>query len=178
MDADRNRVLKALLADRVRLFSYIWAIVRDEHLAEDVFQDVSMLAMDKATEIDDPTNLSVWIRRAARHKALQAVRERSRDALVFSSDAMDQLDTVWDAEDAAPPDETIGALRHCLGKLTPNAQKIVKLRYTDSLTGQDLADKLGKNLTATYVAVSRINKTLADCVKKQLADNPGAEDGQ
>lgn len=141
MDADRNRVLKVLLADRVRLFSYIWAIVRDEHLAEDVFQDVSMLAMDKATDIEDPVNLRVWIRRAARHKALQAVQSRSREALVFSSDAMDQLDQAWDNEDVpgtAAPDEAINALRHCLGKLTPNAQRIVKLRYTDSLTGKQL----------------------------------------
>lgn len=174
MDADRNRVLKTLLADRVRLFSYIWSIVRDEHMAEDVFQDVSMLAMDKATEIEDPVNLRVWIRRTARHKALQAVQARSRDALVFSSDAMDQLDRAWDDEATAAPDEAIDALRFCLEKLTPNAQRIVKLRYTDSLTGKQLADALGKNLTATYVAVSRVNKTLSDCVRKQLT--AGAED--
>jgi len=169
MTLDRHFVIKTLLADRVRLFSYIWTIVADEHLAEDVFQEVSMLAIDKAGEIEDPEALPVWLRRAARNLALRAIRKKHHDRHVFDDALLDQLDRDWAEHRAATPSgETLDALRQCLQKLTPHARRVVRLRYAEGLTGQRLADALGRSLTAAYMAVSRANKTLADCVQRTL----------
>lgn len=168
MAIDRNYVIKTLLSERVRLFSYVWAIVGDEHLAEDVFQEVSMLAVDKADEIEDAAALPVWIRRSARHLALRALRKRYHDRHVFDDDLLDSLDADWREHDQRPAGPAFDALRNCLTKLTPHARQVVKLRYAEGLTGQSLADALGRSLTATYIAVSRANKSLADCVRRTL----------
>ncbi|QNN21925.1 sigma-70 family RNA polymerase sigma factor [Planctomycetales bacterium ZRK34] len=171
MAADRNRILKTIMADRMRLFSYIWVIVRDEHIAEDVLQDVWILATEKIDDTTDIESLRVWIRRAARNKALQAVQQRTRDQLVFSPQTLDNLDAAWGMQDSTRVDETITALRMCLEKLSPYARRVVELRYVEGLTGTRLAEALNRNLTAAYVAVSRINKTLAECVRNRMAED-------
>lgn len=176
MAVDRNLVIKSLLTDRVGLFSYIWTIVGDEHLAEDVFQEVSMLAIDKADQIKAAGALGVWIRRSARNLALQALRRRGRDRHVFDEALLDQLDADWRAQDRRDAGKAVDALRDCLKKLTPRAQRVVRLRYVDGLTGQRLADALDRSLTAAYIAVSRANKTLADCVRRTLGDRGEASD--
>ena len=175
MAVERNFVIKTLLAERVGLFSYIWSIVGDEHLAEDVFQEVSMLAIDKASEIEQAGALGVWIRRAARNVALQALRKRGRDRHVFDDALLDQLDADWQQADQRDAGESIDALRECLRTLTPRGRQVVKLRYVDGLTGQKLADAMGRSLTAAYIAVSRANRTLAQCVRRRL-DGEGAAD--
>lgn len=175
MPVDRNLVIKTLLTDRVGLFSYIWTIVGDEHLAEDVFQEVSMLAIDKASQIEQAQTLGVWIRRSARNLALTALRQRGRDRHVFDDDLLDQLDADWRGYAAADETESIDALRDCLRKLTPRAQQVVRLRYVDGLSGPRLAEAMGRSLTAAYIAVSRANRSLADCVRRTLA-RQGATD--
>ena len=175
MPVDRNFVIKTLLTDRVGLFSYIWTIVGDEHLAEDVFQEVSMLAIDKADQIVHPEALGVWIRRSARNLALSALRKRGRDRHVFDDELLDQLDADWRGYAAADEAESIDALRDCLRKLTPRGQQVVRLRYVEGLSGQKLADAMGRSLTAAYIAVSRANRSLADCVRRTLTQE-GATD--
>jgi RNA polymerase sigma-70 factor (ECF subfamily) len=175
MAVDRNLVIKTLLTDRVGLFSYIWTIVGDEHLAEDVFQEVSMLAIDKAPEIEAAGALGVWIRRAARNLALQALRKRGRDRHVFDDALLDQLDADWRGYGAGDEADSIDALRECLGKLTPHGQQVVRLRYVEGLTGQKLAAAMGRSLTAAYIAVSRANRTLAECVRRRLGREGAAD---
>ena len=46
MSIDQPTAVKGLMKDRARLIAYIYAIVRDWHLAEDLFQDVSALAIE------------------------------------------------------------------------------------------------------------------------------------
>ena len=40
-------IVRVLLAERAKLLAYIWVIVRDAHLVEDVFQEVAALAVQK-----------------------------------------------------------------------------------------------------------------------------------
>ena len=73
---DVEIVERALLGHRVQLLGYIGSIVRDHHLAEDIFQDVAVLAIQKAAEIEDGTHLYRWFRRTARYRASNVMRNR------------------------------------------------------------------------------------------------------
>ena len=74
MSIDQPTAVKGLMKDRARLIAYIYAIVRDWHLAEDLFQDVSALAIEKHDRIVDSDHLLLWARKAARNKSLEALR--------------------------------------------------------------------------------------------------------
>ena len=73
---DRDSVVRLLVSERTKLLASIRAMDRDEHLAEDVFQDVSIVAVNKCEEIRDARAFPAWARQVAHYKALHILRER------------------------------------------------------------------------------------------------------
>lgn len=84
MALDETTIVRVLLAERARLLAYIWVIVRDVHLVEDVFQEVAALAVQKREELRDEAALPVWLRRTARFQALAALRDKSQGDCTIS----------------------------------------------------------------------------------------------
>jgi RNA polymerase sigma-70 factor, ECF subfamily len=135
----QSNVLRVLLQERAKLLAYIWAIVRDEHLAEDVFQDVSLLAIDKREEIHGEEVLMPWLRRTARYRALHAVQSRKQRPVLLSEGILDALDECWEKYDAITAPTLVDALRHCMSRLTTHAREIITLRYVEGLNGAQVA---------------------------------------
>jgi len=170
MPIDQDTILRMLLTQRSTLLAYILSIVRDEHLAEDVFQDVSVLALNKREEIRDPEALLVWIRRAARFKALAALDQHARGPASFDDSILDLLDADWQHFDSLSPDAMTDALRHCLGELTENNRRVVSMRYGQNLKSGRIAELLGRTAHSVYVALTRIHKQLAACIEQRLTE--------
>ncbi|MBI1369995.1 MAG: sigma-70 family RNA polymerase sigma factor [Planctomycetes bacterium] len=168
MPIDQHTLVRTLLRDRSKLFAYILSIVRDEHLAEDVFQDVSILALDKCSEIRDVQALPVWIRRAARFKALAALEKDARTPASFDNELLDLIDGEWPRFDALAPSDLNEALRQCLSELTPNNHQIIEMRYGQNLKSGQIAQSLGRTAHAVYIALARIHKQLAACIEHRL----------
>src|SRR5687767_1087752 len=107
---DSDGVVRTLIRERAKLLGYAWAIVRDHHLADDVFQDVTVLAIQRASEIRDADHLLRWLRRAARFKALEALRAAARNParriVPLDDDVLEMLEADWaDADSLATNEE-------------------------------------------------------------------------
>ena len=61
------------------------------------------------------------------------------------------------------------ALRECVEKLSPYARQLIRMRYVDDLSAQDVAERLNRSPNTIYVALSRTYRHLADCVERRLA---------
>jgi RNA polymerase sigma-70 factor (ECF subfamily) len=157
-----------LLRERVKLLAYIRAIVRDDHLAEDVFQEVAVLAVRKREEIRDRRHFLAWMRLAARHRAMKLARRQHR-YLLLDEALLDQLDEQWAEHDMSSGTDLVEALRYCVERLSPHARNLVKLRYVDGISGLRLAEVVDRRPNAVYVALSRIHRSLGDCIKQRLA---------
>jgi RNA polymerase sigma-70 factor, ECF subfamily len=173
---DANDVVRALIRDRARLLGYVWAIVRDPHLADDVFQDVTVLAMERATEIKDERHLALWARRAARLKALEALRKRPRRTVPLDADVLDLLEAEWDGDDPHAAGEDIEHLRACMAKLSAHARTILGLRYAEEVSGARVAEVMQVKVQSVYVALARIHRALGDCIRRRRAGG-GASHG-
>jgi RNA polymerase sigma-70 factor (ECF subfamily) len=169
MPIDQHTLMRSLLADRAKLLGYIWVIVRDEHAAEDIFQDVSMLALDKRAEIADRDHLHGWLRQAARNKALHWLRNQRRAPMQLDADVMELIAPHFARHDSLNGMDVIDALRACREQLSPYAQRIIEHRYREGLTGPALAEALGRSINTVYQAMTRAHTALADCVKARLA---------
>lgn len=176
MPVDENTVIRVLLADRAKLLAYIWSIVRDEHVTEDVFQEVSMLAVSKRAKIQDSQALLPWLRRTARYRALHAIRRKGNSPLLLDAGALDALAPHWQEYDDVPSSTLADALRKCVDQLTPYARRIVVLRYIEGQSSSQVADALGRKVRTIYMALSRIHHTLRDCIRQRQAEL-GAADG-
>ncbi len=176
MGLSETELVERLLRERARLLAYIWSMVRDGQLAEDVFQEVSLLAVRKRAEINCPAALPTWLRKAARLHALAALRRVKRTETLFSNEVLDSLDQAWDEHQAEPTNVLADALQHCMARLTQRSQQIVALRYQGGLSGDQVADRLDMKVHSVYVALSRIHHALRECMKHLIAKKGSSHD--
>jgi RNA polymerase sigma-70 factor (ECF subfamily) len=173
MGLDPDRLLRLLLAQRGMLIGYIHAIVRDPHLAEDIFQDVSLIVMRKGGVLESEAAFPGWIRKTARFEAMNALRKYRKGTAALDDGLLDTLEGHWEAADAAEPRREVEALQKCIETLTPKVRKLVELRYRENLVGEKLAETLAQPLNTVYVALSRAHRRLGDCVRARLAGGTG-----
>jgi RNA polymerase sigma-70 factor len=169
MAVDQQVVLRALLADRTKLLAYITAIMPDEHLAEDIFQEISLLAVRKHEQIQDDTHLMAWLRKAARLSALQVRRNQSRRPMLLDGVVMDALESHWNDKAQESSSDRMDMLRKCMEKLNGYPRELIELRYGEGITGTALANRVGRKVQTVYIALSRAQKSLAECVHRGLA---------
>jgi RNA polymerase sigma-70 factor, ECF subfamily len=169
MDGDSSDTLRQLMAEREKLFSYIWAIVGNVHLAEDVFQEVSLLVLEKRPADCDEVQFRVWLRRAARFKAIEALRKAKSRAIPLDEAVIEKLESHWVRYDATGESDLVEFLRECIRLLTPNGRKMITLRYVDGLRSHEIADRLGRHIDAVYRSIARAHRSLMECVRTKLA---------
>lgn len=172
-DENANQGIAAkLMQHRRALYSYLFACVRDSHLAEDLIQEVAQIALESIGDLRDPDRFSNWLFGIARRRVLlharQAGRERTLPADVVELMAADV--------------ERIGnqyyldrkeALRECLEELPDHSRQAIMQRYDGSTSDiGELAKRLGRTVQATYGLLKRIRLKLADCVQQKLGEVP------
>ena len=166
MSIDLKSAVKGLMTDRAKLLGYIFAIVRDRHLSEDLFQDVVTLAIQKHGEISDENHLLLWARKAARNKSLESLRKKKYRPLTLDRDVLDLLEAPWVKLDRLDAKHEMDQLRRCLGKLSPKVLRIVNLKYVDGLSGIQIAEMVGNEVHSVYVALTRAHRSLEDCIQR------------
>lgn len=174
MPVDPTTITTTLLRDRAKLLAYIGAIVRDHHIAEDVLQEVSMLAMQKAEQIKDADTLIPWLRVAARYRALKAVEKRNKRPALMDGELLDLMESHWQEVDRLSMQEVSQALHDCIAKLAPQSKKLVELRYGVGLGVRDIASQLNRKADTLYKNFTRIHAGLAQCMRLFKRGGPDA----
>src|SRR5258706_15021591 len=101
MAAERDRLIREFQRDRLRLIAYIRALVGDADLTEDLFQEVSVIVLQKVEEFTPGRDLQAWCRGIARNVILRE-REKSRRLRTFEGDRIVELVDAAFAERPAP----------------------------------------------------------------------------
>ncbi|MBI1374390.1 MAG: sigma-70 family RNA polymerase sigma factor [Phycisphaera sp.] len=173
MSVNSEQIVQVLMRQRTKLLAYIRVIVRDNHMAEDVLQEVSMLAVRKADQIDGAEGIERWVFKAARLEAMNFLRRRHSDPLTLDAAVLDAIDARLTAAAALPDSDVSDALTQCVEQLSPYARRLVQMRYGEGLTGQRLAESLDRKLNTVYVALTRIHHVLQDCVRTRMEQAHG-----
>ncbi len=161
-------LVKTLLDARPRLIAGSMAVLRDAHLAEDVFQEVLLRALRLRESFSDEGGLLAWARVTARNLGIDQVRRAGRLGQILSELALDALDARLDAG-ADSHRQRAEAMRVCLEKVPEESRTLLRLRYDEGRKGGELARLLNRSEVAIYKALSRLHQALRDCINKQLA---------
>ena len=94
---DAKEAIRLLMSQRGMLSGYIASITGDPVVAEDVFQELSILVLEKHADIHGPRAFPAWARTAARHLAMRQLRKRGREPMALSADVIEVLDNEWEA---------------------------------------------------------------------------------
>jgi DNA-directed RNA polymerase specialized sigma24 family protein len=124
--------------------------------------------MRKHAEIPNVAAVPGWTRRAARFLALKALEKRSRERPTMDEALVNLLEKSSVDDGELAPDRYVTALEHCRARLSAQARELLTLRYVHDLSGEAIAAKLGRPLNTIYVSITRLHRTLGDCIRARL----------
>ncbi len=148
---------------RRALLGYIYAVVRNYHLAEDVYQETMLVLARQWNSYETVHSFVALAREIARRQALSALRKSQRAPLLLSEEALDAIDAAFDENVA--PEPPMEALEHCLQKMPHFWRNVVRLRYWDHSSVLEIAGTLGRSPNTISVTLNRIRLRLADCIR-------------
>ena len=167
-------LVRLMVSERVKVLAFIRSMVRRYELAEDVFQDICVLAVEKRDSIRDEAHFLNWLRTAARLRSLSVLRQQGQRHLSLDDDLLEVLEVHWEGHDQDNSEMMAASLRRCIERLAPAARGLIHRRYVEKAKYPDLAKELNRPVVSLYTTFSRIYAVLADCVAKQLLTE-GAE---
>ncbi len=112
-------------------------IVGHEAAAEDVLQDVLVIAWRKLRWLNEPTLIRPWLYRIATREAFHYLRRRSHMAWdPLAADGLEPSDPAW-----VSPDHTllVSAATSAIAAVSPAARAVLSLHYLEGLTLDEAA---------------------------------------
>ncbi|MEM7236141.1 MAG: sigma-70 family RNA polymerase sigma factor [Planctomycetota bacterium] len=160
-----EEIAAALLTDQPSLTAYVATIVRDFHAAEDIFQEVCVKAVAASGTFTDTKHVLKWSRVTARNRSIDHLRKK-RAQVGLSEELLDVLEVEWPSVGDGSGHERLESLRRCMERLTTKNREILRLRYFSSLSGKEVAQRIGRKVETVYQSLARIHKRLALCVSE------------
>ncbi|MDP6793776.1 MAG: sigma-70 family RNA polymerase sigma factor [Verrucomicrobiota bacterium] len=164
-------ILKQLMSQRDRISAATWLVVRDAHIAEDIFQNVTLKAMDKKVTFDSGGALMSWALITARREGIDWLRHQKNVPVSLDETILEVLEAEWANESLGQAGSRSQALRDCLDELPAKSRELLRQRYFDGQRCEEVAAALGTKLDAIYKRLSRLHHALKDCIETKL-DQP------
>jgi RNA polymerase sigma-70 factor (ECF subfamily) len=151
------------------LKAYVKAIVRDPVLAEDVFSDVMLAIVRSWERFDASRPFTPWACGVARRVALSTLRQRAKQPCVLDEDVLEVLAEEMDqAGEEAELAHRKEVLRHCLQRMSQRNQQLIRWRYFEERSYEEISASARKTVGALYVIFCRLHKSLFRCVERGL----------
>jgi RNA polymerase sigma-70 factor (ECF subfamily) len=163
-----ERIVGLIARHQAELHRYIWSLLPDRMLADDVLQETNLVLWRKAGEYDPGQPFLPWALTIAWYQVKAARRDAGRDRHVFDDSLVEILASEHREADPAEGDLE-RALEHCLRELPENQRRLILARYEPGASVQDLAAERRQTPTALSLALLRIRKALETCVERKLA---------
>ncbi|MFK7788081.1 MAG: RNA polymerase sigma factor [Phycisphaeraceae bacterium] len=162
-------IMSVVMKSRPRLHGYAWVVTGDPDLAEDVLQEVSLLALQKADQINDEPHLQGWLHESLRRQGLAARRKHLAQATQLSSEVLSMLAVVQVEQHNAGHADQVKALRQCIDLLGEKSRDTLALRYGKNMKPAEIAEKTGRPVRSVYQMITRAHTSLRECVTTKLA---------
>ena len=167
MDA---QFVKLLMEHRSLLHSFIYALVRDVHLAEDILQEMGVVLWTKFGEFRSGSNFGAWAREIAYREVMSAKRREWRaHRHLDEACAFQILEAYRRREEQVDAAVYRDALRACLEKLSGNLRQVLDWRYGSKMTSRQIAERLASTAPAVDALVYRGKRALEQCVRGRLS---------
>ena len=147
LSGDRSAISELIERHSKRVRSYIGMMVKDDDVADDIFQETFIKAVkviDEGRYTDNGKFLS-WVLRIAHNRVLDHFRREKASKQINESEAgYDVIGTLRFSEPTAEDDIVHGeveqTIRSLIELLPDEQQEVVRLRYYSKLSFQEIAE--------------------------------------
>ncbi|MCM8530074.1 MAG: sigma-70 family RNA polymerase sigma factor [Lentisphaeraceae bacterium] len=157
--------LKLLAEHEYAIRVYIITMIPRLSDADDIMQEVRLIMWKKFSTFELGSNFKAWALQIAYYRIMDFRRRKGREnkKLMFTDefyDAVEQASKKLNSED----NDKRQSLLNCVGKLQDQHKKIIFLRYKERVSIEEISEKMGRTVTATYRVISRIRASLKKCI--------------
>jgi len=168
MPLSEKEILRFLMQSRERISAAAWLVVKDAHVAEDIFQNTVLKAVTKDVNFEAEAALFSWAFITARRDSLNWIRKHRRESVGFDEDILTLIHQDWQNDHLNIKGNRFEVLRDCMEELPQKSEKILRLRYFEGLSCGEIADSISITLDAVYKRISRIQNSLRKCVELKI----------
>jgi RNA polymerase sigma-70 factor (ECF subfamily) len=159
--------LLAMHSSKVMSFIRILTMNRLDD-AEEIFQLTCVVLWQKFSQYDPSGDFAAWACRIAHYEMLKH-RESKRRIRLLSDDALELL------ADAAMPisaelSERRTALTDCLRKLPASGHEMIRQKYFEGLSVEEISSRAGRSTHAIYRELSKLHGLLLRCVQRSVTE--------
>ncbi len=174
-DGDENAFGAIVTAHHERIFRLVYSIVRHEHDARDICQDIWLVIWKKLPTYRGESRFTTWIHPIAVRRSLDHLRKRRRwydRFLPFASGDEDRAPPEPVTEDSTRGDaernERLERFNRALESLPPLHRTILALREVQGLSYDEIARAAGIPIGTVMSRLHHARRLLA----KKLKDSP------
>ena len=147
LNGNENAFEELLRRHKQRIFSQIFMLVRDEDLANDIFQDtfIKVILTLKSGKYKEEGKFLPWVMRIAHNLTIDAFRKSKKMQMLRSDDEFDIFNTL--AMDELNVEQTIVReqihkdVRNLIQYLPDEQKEVVLMRIYEGLSFKEIAEK-------------------------------------
>ena len=163
----REEFIKLFTKFQRRVFLFILSQVPTPVDAEEIHQETNVIIWRKFDRFELGTNFLAWACQIARYEVLKYRERQRRDRHLFSDEFVRQV-----ASDAIEQADVLEQRRQhlavWLSKLRDQDRELIQQRYSVGESGKSVAELIGRPSNSVYQSLSRIRRTLLECVNRQI----------
>lgn len=169
--AGNESSLEILIArHKKRVFSYVMMVVRDRHLAEDIFQDtfIKVIQTLKRGSYNDEGKFLPWVLRIAHNLVIDHFRRQKRMPLVDGGEDFDIFSVVsmrqGNVEDRLVKTQLRSDIRKAVEQLPSEQREVLIMRHYLDMSFKEIADSTNVSINT---ALGRMRYALIN-LRKQM----------
>ena len=132
-----------------KLYSYIFYVVHDEEVANDLFQETFLKALVRIKEgqYTSSGKFYAWITRIAHNLVMDYFRNKEQENTISNDESeYDLLNSIRLAdhtvEDQMLVDQSLNDVKKIMGSLPESQSEVVRMRLYEEMSFKEIADKL------------------------------------
>ncbi len=137
--------------------------------ADDIFQETMAVCWRKFDQFEPGTHFVRWANAIAKYIILDFRRRRASKGVVLLAD--DILDALGERCDSVQDHvgERLEALQGCVKKLDERSRRLVRLKYEQDESVENIALEYNLSARRIYQTLSQINGVLLRCIRRTMA---------
>ncbi len=152
-----------------RLYAYVLSLVMNWADADEIVQETNVRLWEQFDEYRPGSDFGAWACTIAYYQVLSH-RNRTRGGQVHFGGRFFEAVAEEMTHATVEMDERLRALAGCLERLSEPNRSLIQRCYAGGASIREIAEQLGRSQEATYKAVSRIRRTLHDCIEGTLRE--------
>lgn len=167
MAATTKRFDEILAECQPRIYAFIFSLVGNRDLAQEIFQETNLVLVQKSAQFDPVRPFIPWAFAFAKNQVKAALQKSNRDRMLFNEEAMAIVEKIA-IENDKTQNARQAALERCIENLKEEQKEIIRGKYQEEKSLEEIAKDRQQKPNRLAVMLFRIRKVLAECISRKL----------